>query len=206
MVNPQLLQYVRAQRAAGVSKEDVIKALGGGGWSATDAQEAFAAIEAPPPPPAAPRPAPLPPVTPAPIQPRPAPIATAVPQPAAMTMRPQPTAVVQPRPSYAPQPRRRSRWPWVLLFLIIFFVLGMSAGAYAAVTNEWFNSLVAGMAGVEPIQDAAESMMQVANEGDTGGFLEVSTDPFDTTPSGEENSTSTSATTTATTTSTTGAE
>ena len=203
MVNPQLLQYVRAQRAAGVSKEDIIKALGGGGWSATDAQEAFAVIEAPPPP-AAPRPAPLPPVTPAPVQQRPTPIAA--PQPAAMTVRPQSAAVIQPRPSYAPQPRRRSRWPWVLLFLIIFFVLGMGAGAYVAVTNEWFNSLVAGIAGVEPMQDAAESMLQVANEGDMGGFLEVSTDPFDTTPSGEENSTSTSATTTATTTSTTGAE
>jgi len=44
MINPQLLNYVRAQRAAGVSKEEIIKALAGGGWSALDAQEAFAAL------------------------------------------------------------------------------------------------------------------------------------------------------------------
>ncbi len=209
MVNPQLLQYVRAQRAAGISKEDIVKALAGGGWSAQDAQEAFAAIDAPPPPPT-PKPAPppitppvsTPPVTAAPMQPRPAPAAAPVSQaPMGMNVRPQPAAVVQPRPAYAPQAKRRSKWPWILLGLIIFFVLGVGAGAYAAVTYDWINSLVSGIAGVEEPQE--ESMMQVKDEGDTGGFLEVSPDPFDTLPTDEDNSSSTPATGTATSTATT---
>lgn len=213
MVNPQLLAYVRAQRSAGVSKEEIVKALAGGGWSAQDAQEAFAAIDGPPAPPPMAAPKPPPPVStpnPAPspmsamspaMQTRPAmsPVQTPPMQP--MSVRPQAAAVVQPRSVYAPQLKRRSKWPWVLLFLIIFFVLGAGAGAYAAVKYDWVGSMVAGIVGVE--QPMQEDMSMVANEGDEGGFLEVSPDPFDSLPTEEENSTSTPATSTATSTATT---
>lgn len=205
MVNPQLLQYVRAQRTAGISKEDIIKALAGGGWSASDAQEAFAAIDGPPPAPLAPKPPAPPPVqTSAPaamsamspaVQPRPVNTMTSTMQ-QPMSVRSQPVAVVQQRPVYAPQVKRRSRWPWVLLGLTIFFILGMGAGAYLAVTNTWINSTVMTLAGAEAPQE--EPINMVSNEGDTGGFLEVSPDPFDTLPTEEENSTSTPGTATST--------
>lgn len=143
MVNPQLLQYVRAQRAAGVSREEIIKALAGGGWSAQDAQEAFAAIEAPPPP-AAPKPPPPPPppvMTPPPMTmaaPRPITPPPATIQP--LTTRMQPAAVMQPRPGFAPAKKRRV-WPWLLLILI--FSLGSFAGgAYAAVEYPTVAALV----------------------------------------------------------------
>ena len=130
MINPQLLNYVRAQRAAGISKEEIIKALGGGGWSAQDAGEAFAAIEGVQVPPA-PRPAPLPPVaapTPAPVpQPRPAPVTAFQPaaQAAQTSVRVQPAPVVQRQPVYSPVKKRRI-WPW--LFLLVIFLLGGIAG------------------------------------------------------------------------------
>lgn len=207
MVNPQLLTYVRAQRAAGVSKEEIVKALAGGGWSAVDAQEAFAAIDGPPAPPPAPKPV-TPPVTTAPATPpastmstmspamqsRPAMTPMQTPPMQPVSMRPQPAAVVQPRPVYAPAVKRRAKWPWVLLFLIIFFILGLGVGAYTAVKYEWFYSLVAGLTGITEAQQQ-EDMNMVANEGDEGGFLEVSPDPFDTLPEDEENSTSTPPTT-----------
>ncbi|MDP4020960.1 MAG: hypothetical protein Q8P58_02900 [Candidatus Adlerbacteria bacterium] len=186
MVNPQLLQYVRTQRAAGVSKEDIIKALAGGGWSAADALEAFTTIEAPPPPPPmTPKPPPVQPMasaamSPA-MQPRSAPTPVIpAPQPM-MSVRPQPAAVVQQRPVYTPQ-RKRSRWPWILLGLIFFFIIGAGAGAYAAVTYEWFYDAVAGLVGVTPVEQS--SMEQVTPQG-TGGFLEVSPEPFGTSSAGE---------------------
>src|SRR3989344_2722817 len=148
MVNPQLLQYVRAQKAAGVSKEDIVKALSGGGWTAQDAQEAFAAIDAPPPV-LAQKPPPPPPQMPAqtPQMATMSPVMQARTMPAQaamaqqpMTVRPQVVQTMQPRVSsatYTAQPRRRSRWPWVLLGLIIFFILGFGAGAYAAVKYDF---------------------------------------------------------------------
>lgn len=70
-----------------------------------------------------------------------------------------------------------------------------------AVKFDWFGGLVAGLAGVEV--PAEEDMNMVANEGDEGGFLEVSPEPFDTFPTEEENSTSTPASSTSTSTATT---
>ncbi len=146
MINPQLLNYVRAQRAAGVQREEIIKALAGGGWSAQDAQEAFAAIEGVQVPPVTPKPVPPPaPVTPVSTpapQPRPVvqqPIqpVTSVQQPvqptamSTMSTRIQPQAVVQRQPVYAPAPKRRTGL-WMFL-LIFFLIIGFVGGAYAAV-------------------------------------------------------------------------
>lgn len=58
MINQQLLDYVRAQHTAGLSKEAIAQALSSGGWTANDVNEAFMAIEGvrvpPPPPPPSP--------------------------------------------------------------------------------------------------------------------------------------------------------
>lgn len=59
MINPQLLEYVRAQRSAGLSKDAIVQALAQGGWTPQDVNEAFMAIDGvqtPPPPPPAPAP------------------------------------------------------------------------------------------------------------------------------------------------------
>ena len=202
MVSPQLLQYVRAQRAAGISKEEIIKALAGGGWSAADAQEAFAAIEAPAASPMAPKPPP-PPTAVAPKPPlgqaslggtsRPAPVSA--PQP--VSVRPQPAAVVQPRSAYAPQPKKRAKWPWVLLGLLLFFILGAGAGAYVTVTNGWVSSFVSSLAGVAPMQPVEEEQEEAVEE-QGGAFLEVVEEPLDLLD--QEGATSTPATSTATST------
>jgi hypothetical protein len=205
MVNPQLLQYVRAQRAAGVSKEDIVKALATGGWSAQDANEAFAALDVPPPP-TAPKPPPPPPMQTTPqmstmspaMQARTMPV-TSTPMQQPMSVRPPAAAVVQPRPSSGyPAQKRRTRWGWIFFWLLIFFILGMGAGAYAAVTYDWFGDIVSQLTGIE--QPLEEDMNMVADEGDTGGFLEVSPVPFDSTGGGVDNGTSTPATTTPATT------
>lgn len=75
MINQQLLDYVRQQKTAGISKEAIIQALAAGGWTANDVNEAFMAIEGvkvppPPPPPPPPLPAPITPPAP-PVQPIP---------------------------------------------------------------------------------------------------------------------------------------
>lgn len=139
MINPQLLNYVRAQRQAGVPREEIIKALAGGGWSATDAQDAFAAIEGVQVPPVAPKPVPPPMTTPAPTpapQPRPIqpivqPMAQPVAQPVQMSTRIQPQPVVQRQPVYA-QVKKRSVGPWIFM-LFLFLIIGFAAGAYTAV-------------------------------------------------------------------------
>lgn len=143
MINPQLLNYVRAQRSAGVPKEEIIRALSGGGWSAQDANEAFAAIEGVQVPPAAPRPAP-PPITPAPqpvvqqpIVQQPAPQPHPI-QP--ISPRVQPVATVQQRSVYSPV-RKRRVWPWLLL-LVIFLFGGIAGGAYLAVEYPWATNIV----------------------------------------------------------------
>jgi hypothetical protein len=47
MVNQQLLDYVRQQVAAGISKDVIKKALATQGWSEQDVNEAFSVIEHP---------------------------------------------------------------------------------------------------------------------------------------------------------------
>jgi hypothetical protein len=157
MINPQLLNYVRAQRQAGVAKEEIIKALAGGGWSAQDAQEAFAAIEGVQVPPQPPKPMPPPVITPAPApvtQPRPMqpvapqgamqppagmqPVQPAV-QPVQTSVRIQPQPVVQRQPVYT-QVKKRRVWPWMLL-LVLFLIGGFVGGAYAALEYPWVEDM-----------------------------------------------------------------
>lgn len=166
MINPQLLNYVRAQRQAGVSKEDIIKALAGGGWSAQDAQEAFAALEGVQVPPSA---APNPPLQPAQASQS---VSPAVRQPATATspvqpieprssIRIQPQPVVQPRPVYAQAIPRRRFFP-VFLLSLLCTLGGFAGGAYLVLESDNFRSgaervrdlLLPPM--LEPVTEAAE--------------------------------------------------
>jgi hypothetical protein len=143
MINPQLLEYVRAQRAAGLSKDAITQALATGGWSAQDANEAFMAIEGvktpPPPPPSAPGPvAPrviTPPATAVPgvaVNP-PTPIGQPMGAQSAMTS----PAAVQPRPMMAASElntapvRARHTGRWILIVVILLILLALvGAGLY----------------------------------------------------------------------------
>ena len=146
MINPQLLDYVRAQRAAGLSKDAITQALAAGGWTTQDANEAFMAIEGvktpPPPPPASP-------ATPGPVAPRVITPPTAVPgvainpptpaqqapmggQMSAMTP---PAAVGQPRPIMAASELNtapvhvRHTGRWILIIIIVLIVLAIVGAA-----------------------------------------------------------------------------
>jgi len=137
MINPQLLNYVRAQRQAGVPKEEIIKALSGGGWSAADAQDAFAAIEGVQVPPVSPKPPAPPVITPAPPQP----MAQPVSQPLQATIRTQPQPVVQRQPVYAQVVKKRRIGPWIFM-LFLFLIIGFIGGAYAAVAYPVVHDMV----------------------------------------------------------------
>lgn len=66
MANQQLVDYIKAQRAAGVSRPDLDKALTTAGWSAADMAAAYAAADGivPPPPVSVPAPKPVVPAQP----------------------------------------------------------------------------------------------------------------------------------------------
>jgi hypothetical protein len=123
MINQQLLDYVRAQRSAGLSKEAILQALAAGGWTQNDVTEAFMALDgvktppSPPPPP--------PPQTAAPLQPR-----VIIPPSGAAA------PAEQPRPSLAPAEfstapvRRRSSFSFYLLLLVLLVFIGAGAAVY----------------------------------------------------------------------------
>ncbi len=145
MINQQLLDYVRAQRSSGLSKEAITQALAAGGWSANDVNEAFMAIEGvktPPPPPAPIAPTmprtivppaqtpvqtqaqPLPQITPAPtIAPRPTSTPTTTPRPAAQEFK---TATVH---------KKRGVGAIIAMSILILVLLGMIAVGALAFLN-----------------------------------------------------------------------
>ncbi|MES2203162.1 MAG: hypothetical protein V4474_02500 [Patescibacteria group bacterium] len=110
MANQQLVDYIKAQVAAGVSRLDLEKAVTSAGWSPKDSAEAFAVAEGRAP--AAPV-VPQAPVTPA----APRPIAPVQPQP----MRP---ATVQMDVVRAP---RSLMWLWVLLGIVVIGIIAAAA-------------------------------------------------------------------------------
>jgi hypothetical protein len=130
MINEQVLAYIRAELAQGVSREAIKKALSTGGWSETDMTEAFGAIDGvkKPTPPPPPPPAPMRPVSISPVR--------------------QPVPSISTISSAPVMERRRKVWPLVLL-LFILILLGVAAAAYFL-----YPSLLAryipGMAPVEP--------------------------------------------------------
>ncbi len=139
MINPQLLEYVRAQRASGLSKDAITQALAAGGWTAQDANEAFMAIEGvktpPPPPPSAPGPAAPRVITPPTAVPG---VAVNPPTPMQQPMGGQsamtPPVAVQPRPIMAASElntapvRVRHTGRWILIVVVILIILAI-AGA-----------------------------------------------------------------------------
>ncbi len=125
MINPQLVEYVRVQRANGLSKEAILQALAAGGWTPADVQEAMAALDGVKMPPTA-----VPPPAPSsgtPLQPR-----VIVPPPGGVMTNPQPIGgpIVVPqiqRPSIASSEFSTARvrashtglWVLLLLFLVV---------------------------------------------------------------------------------------
>jgi hypothetical protein len=127
MINQQLLEYVRAQRAAGLPKEAIIQALAAGGWTTQDVNEAFMAIDGvrtPPPPPP-----PVQPVTPRVIVPPPG---AQLPSDGVQRSVPLTTPPPTPRPvlatsefSTAPMAMKKARrgaGTWIAAILILVFV------------------------------------------------------------------------------------
>ncbi|HVV39213.1 MAG TPA: hypothetical protein VHD31_02705 [Candidatus Paceibacterota bacterium] len=157
MINPQLLEYVRAQRAAGLSKDAITQALAQGGWSSQDANEAFMAIEGvktPPPAPAAPGPvAPrvltpptavpgtaINPVTPA----AQAPMGGQIPTAASM-------APLTPRPMMAASELKtapvavRHTGRWILILAVLLLLLGVGGvGAWVYMNPSVISSYLPG--------------------------------------------------------------
>jgi hypothetical protein len=159
MINPQLLDYVRAQRASGLSKEAITQALAQGGWTAQDVSEAFMAIDGvqtpPPPPPPAPASAMAPaaaPVTAASVSTNPAPVGPRVitpppgaAQPSVPPLQPlgaqfgsMTTTPVQPRPVMAASEMSTARVAqkkgrgmlWIILLVVVLLLAGAGALIY----------------------------------------------------------------------------
>lgn len=151
MPNPQLLEYIRGQRALGVEKDQISKTLITTGWQVSDINDAFSAIE-----PKAPAPMPTPVVAPV-VQPMPVvqtpsismmPVSRPVfPQPAVSSfparplaqplqpMQAQPIVQAQALPQSAQVARRHLGGPKSLLYIAsAAIIIGLVIGtAYAFV-------------------------------------------------------------------------
>ncbi len=129
MANQQLVDYIKAQRAAGVSRPDLDKALTTAGWSAADMASAYAAADGivPPAPVSAPAPKPVASVQPVqPLQPQ---------QPVQMfrssPLEPSGSAMTQTTMQMNVQGTPRRGWGMLLSVLIpIVLLAGAVAAAY----------------------------------------------------------------------------
>ncbi|HVU80359.1 MAG TPA: hypothetical protein VHD37_03285 [Candidatus Paceibacterota bacterium] len=233
MINPQLLDYVRAQRASGLSKEAITQALAQGGWTAQDVSEAFMAIDGvqtpPPPPPAAPAAPAAPtmqaaaPVTAASVSTSPAPAGPRVITPPPGAAQPgvpplQPlgsqfgnmtTTPVQPRPVMAASEMSTARVAQKkghgLMWAIVLIVLLLIAGG-AAFAYFQFGTVMSllGMSLPEATPSYEETNPEVPEPGDTQPIEILPTETASTTASTTVSVTaSTTASTTAGTASTT---
>ena len=131
MINEQLVQYVRAQRTNGLTKEAITAALAEGGWTSTDVNEAFMAIDGVSTPPPTPKPTP--------VAPR-----TIIPPPGAAPVTSTPIGNISStpleRPTMAPSeltgasaPKKKSSWFLIILILLFVFIIG--GGIAVAVFN-----------------------------------------------------------------------
>jgi hypothetical protein len=189
MINQQLLDYVRAQRSAGLSKEAITQALSAGGWTPNDVNEAFMAIEGvrtPPPPPGPP----LQPIVPRTIVPPPgAPMPQSTPQ---MVQRP---IVAASEFSTAPMGVRRRRvWPLLTFFIIILLIVG-GVGAVWFLNPELLTSNIPSLEMFFPTEQAQTTLpppestpLDINNNSGT-----TSTTAPTTTPSSNATNTSTTA-------------
>lgn len=208
MINPQLLEYVRAQRTAGLSKEAIVQALAQGGWTPQDVNEAFMAIDGvqtpPVPPPAPPRATPGP-VTPRviipPAQPAAAPMQPGIPplqpiQPMGMgaqfsttpTLRPMMAASEVATARVAPK-----RGHWLLYTIVGIIVLAVLAlGAFAYLRPDFFLNML-GLSLPTPTPTLEDTGAQP--------LVPAESEPINIEPDTEATTTAGTATTTASTTS-----
>ena len=112
MITPQLLAFIRSQRAAGVADGETHLLLMGQGWSNSDIEQAFAMDNAS----GATRPS-----TPPPPQ-----------VPLTPVQSPSAARVVRPLPETNAAPSRSGsgRFIWIILVIVLVLVIG-AAGAYA---------------------------------------------------------------------------
>ncbi|HVV15495.1 MAG TPA: hypothetical protein VHD55_03805 [Candidatus Paceibacterota bacterium] len=140
MINPQLLDYVRAQRASGLSKEAITQALAQGGWTQQDVAEAFMAIDGvqtpppPPPPPATPGPVAPRVITP-PMQPNPnvpplQPMGGQFGSPTAPAMQPRPVMAASELSTARVAAKKGHGLLYMLLILLVVLIAGLGALFY----------------------------------------------------------------------------
>ncbi|HVZ76093.1 MAG TPA: hypothetical protein VG934_02355 [Candidatus Paceibacterota bacterium] len=218
MINPQLLEYVRAQRAAGLSKEVITQALAAGGWTPGDVTEAFMAIDGVQKPPTPPPPAPAP-VAPAPRAVTPPPMGMPMQQPIQpmgqpmsqpmqpmnaapigqgmnpMMNRPMSAPMMGQRPASMPAmseittvPGVKRRGGWIKWVIILVILLLILAGGAYAFLN--FGSILS-MVGLGLPQPAVQEEQAPADQNNTIQIL-----PTDNAPSTDTTSASSTASTT----------
>lgn len=121
MANQQLVDYIKSQLAAGVTKQDLQKAITAAGWSMQDSNEGFMSAEGKVPP------VPEAPKTPAPpLQPMPVNIAPVS----------RPAAVVKPRFSPTIDTPRSLAWLWILLGVVVFVAVAAAAYVYVPTVRD----------------------------------------------------------------------
>ena len=119
MINEQLLAYVRAQRAAGVSKDAIIAALAQGGWTSQDVNEAFAAIEG------------VRIVQPPPMQPPVQSMPGAQPMQTSVSPLPATQPIIVRTPNALPvQPKKKRRGTFIMFLLFLIVLAGAGVWLY----------------------------------------------------------------------------
>lgn len=203
MVNQQLLEYVRAQRTAGLSKEAIIKAAAPGGWTPEDLQEVFDTLDGvkkPPvaplqPPPAPHTPAPAAAPVPEPMQPR---VITPPPQPAGKPPMTSPAVQPMQRPvvspaevTTAPVARRSLKGLYITLGIVVG-ILVLAAGGYFFVwpfVQQSLSAIRQTQAELEPPASPIEPTPVTPEAPDASAQGTASTTPDDTSASTTASST-----------------
>lgn len=152
MANQQLVDYIKAQLAAGVTKPDLQKAVTTAGWSMQDSNEAFLVAEGK---------APM--VSQAPAQPMQPVQPVQMAQPAPATIRPMGAVAATPNPRITPQiemPERspaRSLWLWVVLAVVLLFAAAAAAYQYVPAVHDIVTFYLGGGVPVTPTPAAAQT-------------------------------------------------
>jgi len=189
MANQQLVDYIKSQVKAGVTKEDLVKAIQAAGWSSQDMQDAFAVSEGKAPATPVQSMAPVQPAAAQPVQPV---------QPQAQPVQPIPSQVqtTQPaaRPAATPRaaididaaeraPLWRNVWLWVVVAAVVLIVLIGVAYAFVPAVKDIVHYYLGGgvQASTEqtalPEQPAAAQSQPIPTATTTPGATASSTTP-----------------------------
>ncbi len=189
MINQQLLEYVRAQKSTGLSREAITQALASGGWTADDVREAFMAIDGVSTPPA-PTPPPPQQVAPRVVVPPPGSQPTGVvappPTQAQSTPAVAPRVVQAPGVSFVQPAKRKGRvFVWILVVLIILFTGVGALGIVAYLNPPLVTSVIPALGIFFPTPETRpiESTVPTPEQSAAENLLDASTTiPLDTQP------------------------